>query len=159
MQPTVARMNPTQARAWLALVTTAQVLPAALDQQLSTDAGVINFEYAILGALMAAPENLLRMGDLAAVTSSPAPRLSKAVNRLESRGLVQRVACPTDRRSINVVLTREGRGTWLKATKPHVALARETIMGGLSADELAQLAALLERVNANLQPCKDEVVA
>ncbi|WP_341853988.1 hypothetical protein [Brachybacterium sp. GPGPB12] len=45
------------ARAWRALVTVGQRLPARLDAQLTDDAGIINIEYAILGALAAAPDS------------------------------------------------------------------------------------------------------
>lgn len=146
----VPRMDAVQARAWIALVSTGQAVPAALDQQLTADAGLINFEYGILGALLLAPQRTLRMGDLAAVARSTAPRLSKAVSRLETRGLVERVACPDDGRAINVHLTREGHRTWLRATPPHIALARDTILAALTPEQQGTLAELLEAVLATL---------
>lgn len=152
MQHTVPRMDPVQARAWLALVSTAELLPAALDQQLTADAELINFEYGILGILVAADDQTLRMGELADALGSPAPRLSKAVTRLEGRNLVERVACDGDRRSINVHLTRDGRRAWLRATPPHITLARDTILADLGPDQLASLADLLEIVLARLDP-------
>jgi len=145
-------MNQLQADAWMALLTTAQLLPSALDEQLTADAGLINFEYGILGVLNIAPEQTMRMGELAAVLKSPAPRLSKAVNRLEARSLVERVACPGDGRAINVHLTREGRRTWLQVTPSHIAFARDTILGSLTPEELATLTRLLQPVIARLDP-------
>lgn len=145
-------MNPSQARAWLALVSTAELLPAALDQQLAADAELINFEYGILGTLVGADDQTLRMGELADALGSPAPRLSKAVTRLEGRALVERVNCEEDRRSINVHLTRNGRRAWLRATPSHIALARDTILADLSPDQLVTLAGLLEIVLARLDP-------
>ena len=59
MQPIVPRMNPLQARAWLALVSTAELLPQTLDAQLTADAGLINFEYGILGVLNGVPRQLV----------------------------------------------------------------------------------------------------
>ncbi|MBW8764616.1 MAG: hypothetical protein JF592_18890 [Microbacterium sp.] len=38
-------MNPNQGRAWLALVAIGELLPSALDAQLTADAGLTNFEY------------------------------------------------------------------------------------------------------------------
>ena len=143
-------MDPTQARAWVALVSAAHLLPAVLDQQLTEDAGLINFEYGILSALNIAPEQTMRIGELATVTSSPAPRLSKAINRLQTRGLVERAACPGDGRAINVHLTRAGRRAWLRATPPHIELARDTILGALSIEQLTDLADLLESILARL---------
>lgn len=149
---TVPRMNPTQARAWIALVSLGELLPQALDAQLTADAGLINFEYAILSVLTTAPDNTLRMGDLAAALGSAAPKLSKAVRRLEGRGLVERVPCPGDGRAINVHLTREGRRIWLKATPPHIALARDTLLADITDRELTALAELLELVLKRLDP-------
>jgi DNA-binding MarR family transcriptional regulator len=148
----VPRMNATQARAWIALVSLAESLPQALDTQLMTDAGLINFEYGILSVLIAAPHRTLRMGDVASALGSPAPKLSKAVTRLERRDLVERLACPDDGRAINVHLTREGRRAWLAATPSHVLLARDTLLADLDHDDLSQLAALLERVLHRLDP-------
>lgn len=152
MQPTVPLMNPTQAKAWVALVSTAELLPAALDAQLTADAGLINFEYGVLSILNVAKNRTLRMGELATAINSPAPKLSKAVTRLEQRGLVERVACPGDGRAINVHLTRDGRRIWLKATRPHVALARDTILAALDDRQLTALADLLQPILKRLDP-------
>ena len=58
-------MNSALSRARRALVTLGQKLPSRLNEQLSADAGLINFEHAILQALIAAPHGALRMGELA----------------------------------------------------------------------------------------------
>ncbi|WP_263310714.1 MarR family winged helix-turn-helix transcriptional regulator [Brachybacterium atlanticum] len=78
--------------------------------------------------------------------ASSTPRTSKAVTRLQKRGLVERTSCAGDGRAINVRLTREGLHTYLRATPPHIELARDTILGDLSDEELTTLASLLERV-------------
>lgn len=145
-------MNADQARAWIALVSTAQLLPAALDQQLTEDAGISNFEYGILSMLNVAPEQVLRIGELVTASGTPYPRVSKAVSRLEKRGIVERVNCEGDGRVINVRLTRAGRQTWLRATPPHVALARDEILGDFTPEQLDALAELLETVLARLNP-------
>ncbi|GAB3803001.1 MarR family winged helix-turn-helix transcriptional regulator [Humibacter antri] len=152
MGQTVPRMNPVQARAWMALVSAAELLPQTLDAQLTADAGLINFEYGVLGMLNVAPDCTLRSGELAAALGAPAPRLSKAVSRLEKRGLVERVACAGDGRAINVHLTRDGRRAWLKATPSHIALARDTLLGDLTAEQLTSLAQLLEMILTRLDP-------
>ncbi|HEU0256835.1 MAG TPA: MarR family transcriptional regulator [Microbacteriaceae bacterium] len=152
MQQKVPRMDATEARAWVALVSVAELLPATLDQQLTDDIGLINFEYGILSMLNVADGQTLRMGELAAAVKSPAPRLSKAVTRLERKGFVERASCAGDGRAINVRLTRDGRRVWLSATPPHISLARDTILGDLTPDELTRLAELLEVIKARLDP-------
>lgn len=152
MERAVPRMDQTQARAWLALTTTAELLPRALDAQLTADAGLINFEYGIISVLNVAEGRTLRMGELATAIGSTAPKLSKAVTRLEKRGLVERLARRGDGRAIDVRLTREGRRAWLKATPPHIALARDTLLAALDADQLDALAGLLEPILRRLDP-------
>ncbi|MEE1650426.1 MarR family transcriptional regulator [Brachybacterium sp. J144] len=144
--PRVPRMDPVHARAWRALVAVGEQLPTRLDAQLTNDAGIINVEYAILGALVSAPGSTLRMGALAERSLFSTPRTSKAVTRLQKRGLVERISCAGDGRAINVHLTREGLRTYLRATPPHIELARDTILGDLTDEELTTLADLLDRV-------------
>jgi DNA-binding MarR family transcriptional regulator len=95
---------------------------------------------------------MLRMGALAEGALSSTPRTSKAVTRLEKRGLVERISCAGDGRAINVRLTREGLRTYLRATPPHIELARDTLLADLSDEELTTLAELLERVTGRLDP-------
>lgn len=152
MTAVVARMNPVQARAWLALVTTAQLLPAVLDEQLTQDAELIHFEFGILDTLRRAPERTMRMGELAAAVASTAPRLSKAISRMERRGLVERFSCRGDGRAINIRLTDQGRRSWLRAVPPHIELARDTLLADLSEDQLTALAEMLEPIIARLDP-------
>lgn len=146
MKSAAEEMAGAQLRAWSALLAISGVLPAVLDQQLSADAGVINFEYGILGALLVAPDHTLRMGDLAAALQSPAPRLSKAITRLEKRRLVERSTCASDRRVIHVRLTDGGCHTRLKAMPQQIAFAREIVLSDMTEPELEALAGLLEGI-------------
>lgn len=148
----VKGMSSQESRAWLSLMSLSQMLEAALDRQLLEDAGLINFEYGILTALQLAQDQKMRSGDLAVAMGSPAPRMSKAVARLERRGLVERVSCPSDGRAINVGLTEDGSQLWRKASKPHVTFARDTILGELSEEALTQLADLLQPIVTKLDP-------
>lgn len=145
-------MNEAQADAWVALIATAELLPHVLDAQLTADAGLINFEYGIISILNVAPDQTMRMGELAATVDAPAPRLSKAVGRLEKRGLVERVSCTGDGRAVSARLTRDGRRAWLEVTPPHIALARDTLLGDYNDAQLTQLADLLAPLLRRLDP-------
>lgn len=148
----VPRMDPERSQAWVSLLTISHLLPAALDEQLNEAAGLINFEYGILSALNVATNRTLRFADLVTMLKAPPPRVSKAVTRLETRGLVERTVTESDRRAIDVHLTREGRRSWLKATPSHLAFARDTILGAFTPDELTMLAELLDVINRRLDP-------
>lgn len=145
-------MSTVQSRAWLALVATSQLLPAALDRQLLADAGLTHFEYMVLGMLFTAEGRTLQMTHLAEATNATLPRLSKVVSRLHGRGLVERRPCPGDGRATNVRLTVSGRRTWANATDGHVAMARDHILGGLDSTQLAALADALSVVLSGLDP-------
>ena len=146
MTPQVPRMTPAESRAWLALVTTSQLLPAALDAQLQSEAGLTHFEFMVLGALNTAPDVTLRTSELAARTSSTLPRLSKVVTRLAERGMVERVPCPEDARATNVRITRPGRKALLLAMPGHLELVREAVIDRLTPAQLEALAEALEPV-------------
>jgi DNA-binding MarR family transcriptional regulator len=64
--------------------------------------------YDVLAALRDAPERRLRQVDLAERVMLSNSGVSRLVDRMEQDGLVQRVACPTDRRALNVQLTDQG---------------------------------------------------
>ncbi len=118
----VPEMDATQSAAWIALVSLAEQLPHALDAQLARDSGLINFEYGILTALGCEDGTGCGWGISPSPCGRPAPRLSKAVRRLERRGLVERVTSGCrDGRAVDVRLTPEGLRLWLEATPPHIA--------------------------------------
>ena len=64
--------------------------------------------YDVLAALRDAPDRRLRQVDLAERILLSNSGISRLVDRMEKDGLVQRAACPTDRRSFHVQLTDAG---------------------------------------------------
>ncbi len=64
--------------------------------------------YDVLAALRDAPDRRLRQVDLAERVLLSNSGISRLVDRIESDGLVDRVACPSDRRSFHVQLTDAG---------------------------------------------------
>lgn len=155
----VPRMDALESRAWLALVTTTQLLPAALEAQLLADAELTHFEFVLLGVLNRAPDHTMQMKPLAAATSSSLPRLSKVVSRLEARDLVERRPCPGDARATNVRLTRAGRRAILRAIPRHLEYVRENVLDLLDRDELEILATALDRLVRHLDAGADPTTA
>ncbi|GGC00252.1 MarR family winged helix-turn-helix transcriptional regulator [Cellulomonas carbonis] len=137
--------------AWLPFIAVVELLPGALDAQLRRDSGLTHFEYLALAMLSEAPGRTLRMTGLAARTNATLPRLSHVVSRLEKRGLVERTACPEDRRATNVRLTDDGWAVLVDAAPGHVATVRELVVDALSPAQLRSLrdasTALLERLD------------
>ena len=76
--------------------------------------------------------------------------MTACLDRLESNGLIARVADPHDRRSSAAELTAEGRKLIDKAIAVRFAEAAESL-AGLSESERARLAALLKKLGRALE--------
>lgn len=77
--------------------------------------------------------------------------MTRLLDRLEARGLLQRVADPSDRRALNIVLTETGLSIW--ADINHCGQrVRERAMQDMDTDEREQLFRLLNQVLRNLTP-------
>ncbi|MDN6556621.1 MAG: MarR family transcriptional regulator [Acidipropionibacterium acidipropionici] len=138
-----------QRRAWIALATVAELLPRVVDSGATAGAELTTFEYMLLGALNSAGTPL-RTGELASALDCPAPRVSKAVTRLEGRALVARSALDGDRRATEVSLTDQGRRTHRRALGEYTDFVFGSVLKGLAPGELDELAGLLGRVLENL---------
>lgn len=64
--------------------------------------------YDVLWTLKKAPEQRLRLSDLADQVLLSRSHLTRLVDRLEAAGLLQRERCPSDRRGAFAVLTEAG---------------------------------------------------
>jgi DNA-binding MarR family transcriptional regulator len=75
--------------------------------------------------------------------------MTRLLDRLESLGLVQREAHPSDRRALRIVLTEHARTIWpeLEGCADRV---RERALTGLDQDQRSELVRMLEHVHANL---------
>lgn len=150
MAAPLSRMTPQQSRAWLALISTAELLPAALDAQLQRDASLTHYEFILLSTLQRS--GAVRLSTLAAATNATLPRTSKVVGRLEKRGLVERTESTEDRRSILLKLTRQGRRQLVLATPDHFATVHRLVLDRLAPEQLEQLADALEPIVEALDP-------
>lgn len=150
MAAPLPRMTPEQSRAWLALISTAELLPAALDTQLQRDASLTHYEFMVLSSLQRGGP--MRLSDLAAATNATLPRASKVVRRLQQRDLVERSGSDDDRRSVLLTLTTQGRRTLVLATPGHFETVHRLVLDQLGPEELVALADALEPVVQSLDP-------
>ena len=124
---------------WRDAIEAWQWLLAAVDAQLQRDSGMPLAYYEILVRLAEAPDRSLRMTQLAEASSSSKSRVSHAVARLEERGWVRRMDCPTDRRGQIAVLTDQGFAALGAAAPGHVEQVRQVLFDALNAEQLRQL--------------------
>ena len=132
-------LNTDEQHTWRESIQAWQWLLAAVDVQLQRDSGMPLAYYEILVRLSEAPDRSLRMTQLAEASSSSKSRVSHAVARLEERGWVRRMDCPTDRRGQIAMLTDQGFAALSAAAPGHVEQVRRVLFDALSAEQLRQL--------------------
>jgi DNA-binding MarR family transcriptional regulator len=87
----------------------------------------------------------LRLSELAERMGVTAPTASRAVDGLVELGLLERLPDPGDRRAVRIDVTESGRKD-VELRKTRAARALAPAVGALSAQDRAQLAALLTRL-------------
>lgn len=147
-------LSPAHLEVWASVATLLERLPAALDAQLQRDSGLTHFEHGILFALDSAPERTLRLTTLAGYASSTLSRLSRAISRLEAKGLVRREVHPTDGRVTLAVLTDEGRAVLEQSTPSHHALVERLVFEPLTEQQVRQLGAISRRIAQAVDPAE-----
>jgi DNA-binding MarR family transcriptional regulator len=133
---------------WRAFLCACNAFFSAVDAQLQHDSGMPHTYYEILVRLSEAPGHALRMSQLAEATSASKSRSSHAVARLEERGWVRRVDCPTDRRGQVAELTEEGFAALAEAAHGHAEQVRLSLFDALTAEQVTQLRAISEAIIA-----------
>ena len=74
--------------------------------------------------------------------------MTRMIDRLEKKGLVQRVPCPEDRRKAKLQMTAEGKAVYPTLVERHAQVLNRKLRGFTKA-ELHHFEAQLERVLAN----------
>jgi MarR family transcriptional regulator, 2-MHQ and catechol-resistance regulon repressor len=134
------------------LIESYTALRTELDRGLERDANLPLLWFELLIRLARSPDRRLRMSDLAAQTSLTPSGLTRAVDRLEAAGLVERLPCPSDRRGAFSSLTPSGYERIRAAVGPHLQHVDHYFTSVLAADEQRQLAVLLRKVRDHVNP-------
>lgn len=117
----------------------------ALCQQMLAPHDLSLAQWVILSALW--KRDGLSVADLASFTGNNAPAISRILDRMEQKALVQRRASPADRRATHVFLCDGG-----EALRPLCSFWKQVnaaLLEGFSEEEAAALFSLLARAEAN----------
>lgn len=128
------------------LVAAQRRLHRVFDRSLRNQAGISIVWYeALLRVARAADEQMPinELGDALELTSGGATRL---VDRLEEKGYIERVRCPTDRRILWARLTDLGLEVLAAATRVHLDDLDENFVSRFTAEEMDTLEGLLRRM-------------
>ncbi|TKJ99318.1 MarR family transcriptional regulator [Plantibacter flavus] len=139
-------------RSWVRFAAVLELLPAALDLQLTRDEHLTHFDYFTLAMLSETPGRTLRTSALAARTNATLPRLSRVLTRLEEAGFVARTPCPEDRRATNVTLTDAGWDKVVQAAPGHVEHVRSLVLDALTPRQIEQLGEISAALLTKLDP-------
>ena len=137
--------SPEEFGAWRGLLRLRETLTREVDRRLRESAALSIDDYGILITLVTQPDLRLRMSQLGERRLLTPSGITRAVMRLERRGLIAREQDPTDGRAFFAVLTRTGLETLRTAQQVHHATVRELYTGRLSREELRRLAELFEK--------------
>lgn len=144
-------LTPEQQAVWRTWMGLRSSLPNALNRQLASSSSALSLpDYEVLVCLSESSEGRLRVSDLAQVMGWERSRLSHQLRRMQERGLIERLECPTDGRVAHVVLSREGRRAIDAAAPGHAQTVRELVFDGSSDSELAAVASFLDRLTDKL---------
>jgi DNA-binding MarR family transcriptional regulator len=124
---------------------------SAMDRQLLRDSDLSGVEYSVLASLSEADQGVLRARDIAQRLDWERSRLSHLLKRMEARGLVERVACPTDARGFNVSMTAAGWDVLRQAAPGHVTFVRENVFDPLSAAEREALFSATAKIQQSIR--------
>jgi DNA-binding MarR family transcriptional regulator len=103
-------------------------------------------EYDVLFNLSRAPERRMRIRDLIPHLLLSQPSVSRLIDRLASRGLVEKLSDSRDARGTIVALTSEGHRLFTRVAVVHADSIARRMGGALSSAELAELAELCRRL-------------
>ncbi|MGE3272142.1 MAG: MarR family winged helix-turn-helix transcriptional regulator [Chloroflexota bacterium] len=141
-----------ESRAWRAFLLATQLLMDQLDRELQHAADMPHTYYGILVVLSEQPDHAARMTEIADLLRFSRSRLTHAIARLEERGWVQRVVCPTDRRGTFAVITEAGLAALADAAPGHVAGVRRHVFDRLTPEQVEQLREISEAIAGPLLP-------
>lgn len=133
---------------WRLFVTANFAINRELDRELRLKSGLTLPEFEVLAELTNAPENQLRMRELAKHLLFTRSGATRVIDRLEDAGYVSRTGCNQDGRGVLASLTEAGFEAFEAAAVDYVAALRVHFFGQLRG-ELGTMRRLLERLESD----------
>ncbi|WP_261818511.1 MarR family winged helix-turn-helix transcriptional regulator [Nocardioides sp. OK12] len=139
-------LTPVEERFMRSLTRLLAVLPRKLDADLVRSTGISATDYFVLVHVSEAPEQRMRMSDLAAGAAMSMSGISRVIDRLQKAGLVRRDRSPDDGRGWDAVLTDLGLQELREAWVVHLASARTHIFDHVGELDLDAVADMFQRM-------------
>src|SRR5438477_365304 len=142
----VELLNAAELAAWRGMLRVHSAIAHELDAELIAAHGLPLSSYEVLLTVADAPDERMRMSEIADSVLLSRSGVTRLVDRLERDGLVERIPCEDDARGQYALLTPAGREAFDAARATHLAGVRRRFLEQFDADELAGLAAYWERL-------------
>ncbi|MGN6475130.1 MAG: MarR family winged helix-turn-helix transcriptional regulator [Mycobacteriales bacterium] len=139
-EPAQRPLDEREMSAWHALIRSHNRVMRRLEAELEAEQGLSLPAYEVLAHLSEAPDQRLRMSELAVHAVLSPSGLTRLVDKLARDGLVARHRCEADARVIFAVLTPQGLGRLEAAYPIHLRGVREHFLDHLSAQQCDALA-------------------
>lgn len=119
-------------------------LTRLLDAELWASDGISLQTYEVLLRVSRAEHGFLTMSELAGAVSLTTGGITRLADRLTAEGLVERGACPTDRRKVHLTLTPRGHEVLGTATEHHLVSLQRQVTDRISGEDLVVLHRVLD---------------
>jgi DNA-binding MarR family transcriptional regulator len=126
--------------AWRGMVDAFEDVKASLAAELLVEHGINEGDYAVLVTLSEAPDERLRMCDLAERLHLSPSGITRRLDGMVKQGLVSREPSTDDRRVMLAVLTPKGKALLETAAPDHVDGVRRHFLDHLSRTQIRNLA-------------------
>jgi DNA-binding MarR family transcriptional regulator len=133
-------------RAWPLFLKAHAGLVEVLDHELQREKNLPLSWFDVLVQLASADEGRLPMHELADRVLLSKSGVTRLVDRMERAELIERTACPTDRRIIYATITKKGRSVFDDAASVAYRGVEEHFTSFLSASEIAALERGLKKI-------------
>ncbi len=137
-----------QALAWEGMLELGRRLRRRAEDMLMQDYDLSVSMLGMMGRLRCADRRTLRQSALAEAMGLSVSRVSRVIDLLEERGVVQRTQCPSDGRASNVTLTDAGISRTTSAQHALFEVVSGAFADRLSPNETATLAQVFGRLLA-----------
>ena len=142
-------LNQSEMSAWLAFINTSRDLMRALERDLEPfdlDVG----DYQLLAMLSNAPDQRLRMCELAEELRLSRGGLTRRMDGVLKKKLVVRNQDPTDKRVAYIEMSAKGRALLDRAAPVHVQSVRRLMIDLLSANEIRAIGTAFSKISTHL---------
>ncbi|WP_315580250.1 MarR family winged helix-turn-helix transcriptional regulator [uncultured Actinomyces sp.] len=142
-------LDESESELWHAWSSVTRAVQSTLGSEISKSAPLALIEFEMLDEL-ANGEQPMRSGELGALVSLTRSGTSRAISRLVAKGFITKEGSSTDRRSVLVRITPEGRQAYEAANGVFTSAVRNGLLGAVEGDDRDTLLRILNVISDTL---------